>query len=122
MCIITVQREESGTVVRTIIFRQAGDPYMRCKEEVDVIYNKVRKLIATVDTWLSNSVDDEITEEVVQSLYISFNKTMAVVTKDVEELISIHGVTDRRDLFELRDVVVQLQEIADGIFEPHIKQ
>lgn len=115
------RRDERGAVVKTIIFRNAGDPYMRCKEEVDVIYNKVRKLIATVDTWLSNSVDDEITEEVVQSLYTSFNKTMAVVTKDVEELISIHGVTDRRDLFELRDVVVQLQEIADGIFEPHIK-
>lgn len=116
------RREESGTVVRTIIFRQAGDPYMCCKEEVDVIYNKVRKLIATVDTWLSNSVDDEITKEVVQALYISFNKTMAAVSKDVEELITTHGVTDRRDLFELRDVVAQLQEMADGIFEPYLKQ
>lgn len=116
------RRDESGTVVRTIEFRNAGDPYKRCKDEVDVIYNKVRKLLATVDTWLSNSLSDEITEEVVQSLYISFNKTMAVVSADVEELIITHGITNRRDLFEIRDVVEQLQEIADGIFEPHIKQ
>ena len=38
------RRDESGTVVRTIVFRQADDPYMRCKEEVDVIYDKVRRL------------------------------------------------------------------------------
>ena len=114
------RRDEQGTVVRTIVFRQAGDSYMCCKEEVDVIYNKVRKLLTTVETWLDCSVDDEITEETVQGLYISINKTMTVVTKAVEELITTHGVTNRRDLFELRDVVTQLQEITDEIFKPYI--
>lgn len=114
------RRDEQGAVVRTIVFRQAGDLYMCCKEEVDVIYNKVRKLLTTVETWLDCSVDDEITEETVQGLYTSVNKTMTVVTKDVEELITTHGVTNRRDLFELRDVVTQLQEITDEIFKPYI--
>lgn len=114
------RRDESGTVVRTIVFRNAGDPYMRCKEEVDVIYDKVRRLLTTVETWLDCSVDDEITEEMVQGLYIGINKTMAVVDSDIEELITTHKVTDRRDLFELRDVVVQLQEIADDLFKPYI--
>ena len=114
------RRDESGTVVRTIVFRQADDPYMRCKEEVDVIYDKVRRLLTTVETWLDCSVDDEITAEMVQGLYIGINKTMAVVVSDIEELITIHKVTDRRDLFELRDVVVQLQEIADDLFKPYI--
>ena len=45
---------------------------------------------------------------------------MAVVASDIEELITTHKVTDRRDLFELRDVVVQLQEIADDLFKPYI--
>ena len=116
------RRDESGTVVRTIVFRNAGDPYMRCKEEVDVIYDKVRRLLTTVETWLDCSVDDEITAEMVQGLYIGINKTMAVVVSDIEELITTHKVTDRRDLFELRDVVVQLQEIADDIFKSYIKQ
>lgn len=116
------KRDENGTVVRTIVFRQADDPYMRCKEEVDVIYDKVRRLLTTVETWLDCSVDDEITAEMVQGLYIGINKTMAVVVSDIEELITIHKVTDRRDLFELRDVVVQLQEIADDIFKSYIKQ
>ena len=116
------KRDENGTVVRTIVFRQADDPYMRCKEEVDVIYDKVRRLLTTVETWLDCSVDDEITAEMVQGLYIGINKTMAVVVSDIEELITTHKVTDRRDLFELRDVVVQLQEIADDIFKSYIKQ
>lgn len=114
------RRDESGTVVRTIVFRQADDPYMYCKEEVDVIYDKVRRLLTTVETWLDCSVDDEITEEMVQELYIGINKTMAVVASDIEELITTHKVTDRSDLFELRDVVVQLQEIADDLFKPYI--
>lgn len=114
------KRDERGEVVRTIVFRQADDPYMRCKEEVDVIYDKVRRLLTTVETWLDCSVDDEITEEMVQGLYIGINKTMAVVASDIEELITIHKVTDCRDLFELRDVVVQLQEIADDLFKPYI--
>lgn len=115
-------RTESGAVVRTIVFRQADDPYMCCKDEVDVIYDKVRRLLTTVETWLENSVDDDITTEVVQGLYVSINKTMAVITKDVEELITTHKVTNRRDLFELRDVVTQLQEIAEDIFKQHIMQ
>ena len=114
------KRDERGEVVRTIVFRQADDPYMRCKEEVDVIYDKVRRLLTTVETWLDCSVDDEITEEMVQGLYIGINKTMAVVASDIEELITTHKVTDRSDLFELRDVVVQLQEIADDLFKPYI--
>lgn len=116
------RRNESGAVVRTIVFRQADDPYMRCKDEVDVIYNKVRRLLTTVETWLENSVDDDITTEVVQGLYASINKTMTVVARDVEELITTHKVTNRRDLFELRDAVTQLQEIAEDIFKQHIMQ
>ena len=114
------RRDESGTGVRKIVFRQADDPYMRCKEEVDVIYDKVRRLLNTVDTWLEYSLDDDIKNETVQALRISINKTMAVVASDIEELITTHKVTDRRDLFELRDVVVQLQEIADDLFKPYI--
>lgn len=111
------RRDESGTGVRKIVFRQADDPYMRCKEEVYVIYDKVRRLLTTVETWLDCSVDDEITEEMVQGLYIGINKTMAVVASDIEELIATYKVTDRGDLFELRDVAVQLQEIADDVFK-----
>ena len=114
------KRDERGEVVRTIVFRQADDPYMRCKEEVDVIYDKVRRLLTTVETWLEYSLDDDIKNETVQALRISINKTMAVVASDIEELITTHKVTDRRDLFELRDVVVQLQEIADDLFKPYI--
>ena len=78
-------RTESGAIVRTIVFRQADDPYLRCKDEVDIIYDKVRRLLTTVETWLENSIDDDITTEVVQGLYVSINKTIAVVTRDVEE-------------------------------------
>ena len=42
---------------------------------------------------------------------------MAVVASDIEELIATYKVTDRGDLFELRDVAVQLQEIADDVFK-----
>ena len=114
------RRDERGEVVRTVVFRQGDDPYICCMKEVDVIYDKVRRLLTTVETWLDCSVDDEITEEMVQGLYIGINKTMAVVASDIEELITTHKVTDRRDLFELRDVVVQLQEIADDLFKPYI--
>ena len=48
------------------------------------------------------------------------HEVMAVVASDIEELITTHKVTDRRDLFELRDVAVQLQEIADDLFKPYI--
>ena len=113
---------EKRTVAKgMIIFRQAGDPYMPCKEEVDKIYDKVRRLLLTVETWMEYSLDDEVTQEVVQALYISVNKTMAIVTKDIEELITTHGVTNRGDVFEIRDVGVQLQEIADAIFDAYIK-
>ena len=114
------RRDERGEVVRTVVFRHGDDPYICCMKEVDVIYDKVRRLLTTVETWLDCSVDDEITEEMVQGLYIGINKTMAVVASDIEELITTHKVTDRRDLFELRDVVVQLQEIADDLFKPYI--
>ena len=114
------RRDERGEVVRTIVFRQEDDPYICCMKEVDVIYDKVRRLLNTVDTWLEYSLDDDIKNETVQALRISINKTMAVVASDIEELITTHKVTDRRDLFELRDVVVQLQEIADDLFKPYI--
>ena len=55
-------------------------------------------------------------------MYVSIYKTMAVVATDIEELITTHKVTDRRDLFEIRDVVTQLQEVADDLFEPYMKQ
>ena len=111
------RRDERGEVVRTVVFRQGDDPYICCMKEVDVIYDKVRRLVTTVETWLDCSVDDEITEEMVQGLYIGINKTMAVVASDIEELIATYKVTDRGDLFELRDVAVQLQEIADDVFK-----
>ena len=114
------RRDERGEVVRTVVFRQEDDPYICCMKEVDVIYDKVRRLLNTVDTWLEYSLDDDIKNETVQALRISINKTMAVVASDIEELITTHKVTDRRDLFELRDVVVQLQEIADDLFKPYI--
>ena len=114
------RRDERGEVVRTVVFRQGDDPYICCMKEVDVIYDKVRRLLNTVDTWLEYSLDDDIKNETVQALRISINKTMAVVASDIEELITIHKVTDCRDLFELRDVVVQLQEIADDLFKPYI--
>lgn len=116
------RRDEQGTVVRTIVFRQAGDPYMRCKEEVNVIYNKVRRLLTTAETWLEYSLDEDITKETVQTLNISINKTLAVATRETEELIATHGVTDRADVFEIKDVVTQLQEIAENIFKPYIMQ
>ena len=114
------RRDERGEVVRTVVFRQGDDPYICCMKEVDVIYDKVRRLLTTVETWLEYSLDDDIKNETVQALRISINKTMAVVASDIEELITTHKVTDRRDLFELRDVVVQLQEIADDLFKPYI--
>ena len=114
------RRDERGEVVRTVVFRQGDDPYICCMKEVDVIYDQVRRLLNTVDTWLEYSLHDDIKNETVQALRISINKTMAVVASDIEELITIHKVTDCRDLFELRDVVVQLQEIADDLFKPYI--
>lgn len=116
------KRDENGTVVRTIVFRQADDPYMRCKEEVDVIYDKVRRLLTTVETWLEYSLDDDIKNETVHALRISINKTMAVATKDIEELINHHQITDKDDVDTLKDVAVQLQEIADDIFKSYIMQ
>ena len=116
------RRDERGEVVRTVVFRQGDDPYICCMKEVDVIYDKVRRLLNTVDTWLEYSLDDDIKNETVQALRISINKTMAVVASDIEELITTHKVTDRRDLFELRDVVVQLQEIADDVFKECMMQ
>lgn len=45
---------------------------------------------------------------------------MPVVTADIEKLIATYKVTDHGDLFELRDVAVQLQEIADGVFKEYM--
>lgn len=116
------RRDERGEVVRTIVFRQEDDPYICCKKEVDIIYDKVRRLLNTVDTWLEYSLDDDIKNETVQALRISINKTLTIVTKDIEELIYHHQITDKDDVDVINDVAVQLQEIADDIFKTYIMQ
>lgn len=103
-----------------IVFRQSDDPYILCKREVDVIYDKVRRLLTTAETWLEYSLDESITNEILRTLCISINKSLAVATREIEELIATHGVTDRADVFEIKDVVTQLQEIADEIFKTYI--
>ena len=116
------RRDERGEVVRTVVFRHGDDPYICCMKEVDVIYDKVRRLLNTVDTWLEYSLDDDIKNETVQALRISINKTLTIVTKDIKELIYHYQVTDRDDVDTLKDVAVQLQEIADDIFKTYIMQ
>lgn len=113
---------ETRTITKgTIVFRQAGDPYTDCKEKVDIIYDKVRRLLTTVETWLEYSLDDDIKEQTVKALYESISKTLVVATKDIEELIIKHQITKRIDVYEIKDVAVQLQEIADEIFRPYIE-
>ena len=119
---IPERRNEQGIVVRTIVLRQAGDPYMRCREDVDVIYDKVRRLLTTAETWREYSLDESITQEILRALCISINKSLAVATREIEELIATYGVTDRADVFEIKDVVTELQEIAENIFKPYIMQ
>lgn len=116
------RRNEGGKVVQTIIFRKSDDPYMICKKEVDGLYNKSCRLLHTVETWMKYSVDDDITDETVQLLFVNLNKVIGSIEKDVENLITTYEVTDRRDSFELRDVVVQLQEKADELFNNYITQ
>lgn len=116
------RRDERDEVVRTIVFRQGDDPYICCMKEVDVIYDKVRRLLNTVDTWLEYSLDDDIKNETVQALRISINKTLTIVTKNIKELIYHYQVTDRDDVDAINDVAVQLQEIADDIFKTYIMQ
>lgn len=115
-------RTEKGTVTRTIVFRNADDPYMICKKEVEELYNKACRLLHTVETWMTYSVDDDITDETIQVLFVNLNKIICSIEKEVETLITTHEVTDRRDLFELRDVVVQLQEKANALFNTYITQ
>lgn len=99
------------------IVRQANDPYIICEKEADVIYDKVRRLLNTAEIWLDYSVaDDDITEQMVQALHIGIDKSLTVVTKDIDKLISKHHITDKDDVAALKDVAVQLQEIADKIF------
>ena len=105
-----------------IVFRQSDDPYILCKREVDMIYDKVRRLLATAETWREYSLDESITQEILWALCISINKSLAVATREIEELIATYGVTDRVDVFEIKDVVTQLQEIAENIFKPYIMQ
>lgn len=116
------RRDERGEVVRTVVFRQGDDPYICCMKEVDVIYDKVHRLLNTVDTWLEYSLDDDIKNETVQALRISINKTLTIVTKDIKELIYHYQVTDRDDVDAINDVAVQLYEIADDIFKSYIMQ
>lgn len=116
------RRDERGEVVRTVVFRHGDDPYICCMKEVDVIYDKVRRLLNTVDTWLEYSLDDDIKNETVQALRISINKTLTIVTKDIKELIYHYQVTDRDDVDAINDVAVQLHEIADDIFKTYIMQ
>lgn len=113
---------ERRTIKRNVIeIRQVGDPFSDCKNEVDVIYDKVRRLLTTVETWLEYSLDDDIKEQTVKALYESISKTLVVATKDIEELIIKHQITKRIDVYEIKDVAVQLQEIADEIFRPYIE-
>lgn len=105
-----------------IVIRQVNSPILVCEKEVGVIYDKVRRLLNTVETWLEYSLDDDIKNETVQALHISINKTLAVATKDIEELINHHQITDKDDVDTLKDVAVQLQEIADDIFKSYIMQ
>lgn len=105
-----------------IVIRQVNSPILVCEKEVGVIYDKVRRLLNTVETWLEYSLDDAIKNETVQALRISINKTLAVATKDIEELINHHQITDKDDVDTLKDVAVQLQEIADDIFKSYIMQ
>ena len=116
------RRDERGEVVRTVVFRQGDDPYICCMKEVDVIYDKVRRLLNTVDTWLEYSLDDDIKNETVQALRISIKKTLTIVTKDIKELIYHYQVTDRDDVDAINDVAAQLHEIADDIFKTYIMQ
>lgn len=105
-----------------IVIRQVNSPILLCEKEVGVIYDKVRRLLNTIETWLEYSLDDAIKNETVQALHISINKTLAVATKDIEELINHHQITDKDDVDTLKDVAVQLQEIADDIFKSYIMQ
>ena len=106
----------------TIIFRQEGAPFIGCYEKAKEIYDKVRRLLTTVETWLANSLDEDVKKQTVQALYLSMSKTMDVAFADVENLITVYRVTDGNDINIIRDVVVQLQEIADGIFETYLQQ
>ena len=47
---------------------------------------------------------------------------MTIATKDIEELINHHQLTNKDDVDTLKDVAVQLQEIADDIFKSYIMQ
>lgn len=105
-----------------IVIRHINSLFYLCEQEVDVIYDKVRRLLNTVETWLEYSLDDDIKKEIVQALHISINKTLAVAAKDIEELINHHQITDKDDVDTLKDVAVQLQEIADDIFKSYITQ
>ena len=105
-----------------IVIRQVNSPILLCEKEVGVIYDKVRRLLNTIETWLEYSLDDAIKNETVQALHISTNKTLAVATKDIEELINHHQLTNKDDVDTLTDVAVQLQEIADDIFKSYIMQ
>lgn len=105
-----------------IVIRHVNSPFYLCEQEVNVIYDKVRRLLNTVETWLEYSLDDDIKKETVRALHISVNKTLAVATKDIEELINHHQLTNKDDVDTLKDVAVQLQEIADDIFKSYIMQ
>lgn len=105
-----------------IVIRQVNSPFYLCEQEVNVIYDKVRRLLNTVETWLEYTLDDDIKKETVQALHISINKTLTIATKDIEELINHHQLTNKDDVDTLKDVAVQLQEIADDIFKSYIMQ
>lgn len=99
-----------------IIMRQAGDPFLECEQEAEIIFDKVRRLLATVETWLEYSIDNGIKEQTVQALYTSIQKTLAIATKDMDELIVKYQLVDEDDVNTIKDVAIQLQEITDDIF------
>ncbi len=105
-----------------IIIRQAGDPFFECEQEAKIIFDKARRLLATVETWLEYSIDNDIKEQTVQALYNSIQKTLMIATKDMNELIIKYQLVDEDDINTIKDVAIQLQEIADDIFNSNKKQ
>lgn len=105
-----------------ILIREAGSPICVCEQEANAIYDRVRRLLNTAEEWVEYSLDEDIKKEAVQALSISINKTLAIAAKDIDELISNYQITDKKDVDSLKDIAVQLQEIADDIFKPYVMQ
>lgn len=98
-----------------IVVRYTNSPYYLCEREVGVIYDRVCQLLDAVETWIEYS-DEDIKNETIPVLRTSIDKTLVGAARDIEELISQYQITDKEDVDTLKDAAVQLQEIADDIF------